>query len=123
MAAAGMAATMVLSPMFVDETFAVQIVAHTGDPSYALAAWQLTFLYDETVLELQSTSFSTLFKDVTLNDQTAGQVIANTADLAAGVAASQVSNKVDLYIATITLKVLGSVAAGDYRIFFIVSVY
>ena len=26
----------------------------------------------------------------------------------------RVSNKVDLYIATITLKVLGSVAAGDY---------
>ena len=76
LAAAGMAATMVLSPMFVDEMFAVEIVAHTGDPSYALAAWQLTFLYDETVLELQSTIFSTLFKDVTLNDQTAGQVIA-----------------------------------------------
>ena len=55
--AAGMAATMVLSPMCVDETFVVQIVAHTGDS--ALAAWQLTFLYDESVLELQSTVMMT----------------------------------------------------------------
>jgi len=111
---AGMVATMPTGPVYAGERFTVEVRANTGAAAYALAAWQLTLSYDAAVLGLQSSSFSSLYKEVTVNDQGAGELVANTADLAPGVAASDVQGKTDLLVATFEFKVLDALAAGTF---------
>ena len=111
---AGMVATMPTGPVYAGERFTVEVRAHTGPAAYALAAWQLTLLYDTSVLGLQSSSFSSLYKEATVNDQVAGQVVALTLDLAPGVAASQVQGKADLLVASFEFRALNTLAAGRF---------
>jgi hypothetical protein len=111
---AGMVAMMPTGPVYAGERFTVEVRAHTGPAAYILAAWKLTLSYDTNVLGLQSSSFSSLYKDPLVNDQEAGQVVAGTPDLAPGVAASQVQGKADLRVASFEFRVLDTIKNGTY---------
>ena len=113
---AGMVATMATGPVYAGDIFSVKVHGHTGSPRYALAAWKVTLSYDAKRLELQSQSsqFSRLYKDATVNHKTKGKLIANTADLAPGIHESAVQDKKDLHLATFMFKVLDTIAAGKY---------
>ena len=110
-----MVAKMVRGRVFAGDTMTVTVHAHTGPSNYALVSWMFTLTYDTAVLQLTSSSYSSLFVTPTVNsDASLGTLEALTTDLGTDVAQSAVSDQTELLLATFTFRVLDSVSAGAY---------
>ncbi|KAL1518511.1 hypothetical protein AB1Y20_002800 [Prymnesium parvum] len=112
--AAGMVASLPLSPRYVGDEFDVTIHAHTGPENFALKGWNLRLQYDVGVLSVVQRLFSSVFQAPTFaDDPVAGTFDAVTTGIGSTQTNAQVQNKTALYLMTLRFRVVGG--AGDLR--------
>eukprot|EP00854_Cymbomonas_tetramitiformis_P003532 gene3532-4454_t len=110
LSAAGMLVTMPRSPRFSSDQFTSEVRAHTG--GYALSAFSFAAYFDTTVLAYERLVGDAKFLQPTVNDFTAGQVVAVISGLAEGVLDSQVTGDT-VTVASIFFRVALPSAAAE----------